>query len=112
MNIPLRFLARWTYQQRYGRSTRPITEVPGVDQATSSQANAEAFDQWLTNSSIDTLVLIDVGRHSPWYVEAPATSGLSQIGALVRNQSTLTLVSTTTLKDQDSVVEVWRRGTG
>ncbi len=105
-NIPLRFLARWTYQERYNRTVRPTTEIPGYDPA-GAHGNFETLESWLATSLTDAVVLIDVSPVSPWYVKVPGTGGLADMPRLVHQ-----LTHWTRSWQQEingATVEVWKR---
>jgi hypothetical protein len=82
-NVPLKFFARWTYLDRYGRGTRPVTEVAGLDAARVTAANDVAVDRWLATTACDAVVWIDIPAGSPWYVPVPGCDGLAPVGARV-----------------------------
>jgi len=105
-NIPLGLFARWTYQERYDRATRPVTDIPGFDPAAARAANARALERWLASGAVDVLVLVNIGRSSPWYVEAPGTKGLRTLTRLMHSQATF-VESGRTRVGRDTDVEIW-----
>jgi hypothetical protein len=104
----LRFLARWTYQDRYGRATRPVTEIPGFDAAAAGAANRAALDAWLVSGAVDRLVLVDIGRRSPWYQDVPGTAGLRRLPRLMAGQDTFVEVEQQRVA-RDTTASVWAR---
>jgi len=82
-NVPLKFLARWTYLDRYGRGVRPVTEVAGLDPSRVSAENDEAVSRWLATTPCDVVVWIDIPAGSPWYVPVPGCAGLASVGPCI-----------------------------
>lgn len=105
-NVPLKFLARWTYLDRYGRGHRPLTEIPGFDATSVSASNDAVMDRWLAATDCDVLVWIDISPGSPWFVPVPGCDGLSQIGKRLGGGSAP--MHQQTLTDGTRVL-VWRR---
>src|SRR5690606_29063701 len=105
-NVPLRFLARWTYQARYDRATRPVTEIPGFDAAVAGAANRAAVDAWLDSGAVDRVVVVDVGPRSPWYQRAPETDGIAALPALMDGQDRFVEVDRQRVA-RDTTVTVW-----
>lgn len=85
-NVPLKFLARWTYLERYGRAVRPVTEVPGFDAARRGPGNGELFLRWLATTNCDAIVLVQLPQDSPWYVPVPGCGGMEQFAELLPAQ--------------------------
>jgi hypothetical protein len=109
-NVPLKFLARWTYLDRYGRGERVRTEVPGFDASRVSAQNADAFDRWLASGANDAVVLVQLPRASPWYVEVPGCAGLEQFDELLRRQHRLTAIHRREFAERGgATVTVWKR---
>jgi hypothetical protein len=109
-NVPLKFLARWTYQDRYGRPGRMLTEVPGFDATKVTDSNSSAMSSWLATTPIDTIVLVELPATSPWYVPVPGCSGLEQLGPILQSASGWILTYREELSDRGgSTVSVWKR---
>lgn len=99
-NVPMKFLAQWTYLQRYGRARRLETETPD---------GVPAFQNWLGTTPCDTVVYVDFPPGTAFSANAPGAEGLARFGPLLERQTTFTLVERITFPDNGSVVTVWRR---
>ncbi|MBX7104108.1 MAG: glycosyltransferase family 39 protein [Gemmataceae bacterium] len=109
-NVPLKFLARWTYQDLYDRPGRMLTEVPGFDATRIADGNHHAMSAWLTTTPIDTIVLIELPATSPWYVPVPGCAGLEQIGPILRSVSGWKMTFREELSNRGgATVSVWKR---
>lgn len=112
-NVPMKFLARWTFLDRFGRGTRVLTEVPGFDPRTPSAANAAAFRQWLEATNCDVIVLVELPATSPWYVPVPNHAGLEQLIGLMNSQADFVLFYRHEMLDRGgAAVSVWRKAPG
>jgi len=92
-NVPIKFLARWTYMDRYGRGVRPITEISRFDSSRQSPENETAFNIWLQSSECDAIVYVDFSPESIWYVPVPGSAGLGQVRTLCLQQQQLRLAA-------------------
>jgi hypothetical protein len=106
-NVPLKFLARWSYLDRFGRGVRPETEVPGFDPSRALPANAETFARWISETTCDAIVWIDLLHDSPWYVPVPGCAGLAQYRELLERQSKF--VQTKRLNRSGATITIWSR---
>jgi hypothetical protein len=75
-NMPLRFLAGWTFAERHGR--RRVT-VEVKDFKDKVQHDEERVRRWLAGTPSDALVLIDVHRDSPYFVATPENVDLGTL---------------------------------
>jgi hypothetical protein len=107
-NVPLKFLARWTYQERYGRGPRVATEIPGFDARRVCPENVAAVNAWLASTPSDTIVLVQLPATSPWYVPAPGCAGLEQLEPIFAGQSGWARAGDVA-QPGDARVSVWRR---
>jgi hypothetical protein len=92
-NVPIKFLARWTYMDRYGRGVRPVTDVPNFNSDRACDNNQTVFEQWLMSSKCDALVFVDFPPDSVWYVPVPRSTGLEQFRMLCAQQKQMKLVA-------------------
>lgn len=109
-DMPMMFLARWTYMNGYPDRDKPTVSIRGFDAAQASQANAAVFQQWLATGSCDVLVFVHVPRESPWYQVVPGTAGLTQLRALLDEQHVLHLQERRVLDHRGGTeISVWTR---
>lgn len=109
-DMPMMFLARWTYMDRYPARDKPTVIVRDYDAAVASPANDAIFLRWLDSGGVDTLVFVHVPRNSPWFQDVPATAGLARLGALLETQTALHLRERRVLADRgDTEISVWAR---
>jgi len=91
-NVPIKFLARWTYMDKFGRGVRPVTEIPGFDGTRYCSENVEAVINWLKTTNCDAIVWIEISPTSLWFVPVPGCAGLSQLQHILETQSDRTLI--------------------
>ena len=106
-NLPIKFVANWTYLQRYGRARPLETEIRGFDPAAPDAA--VAFQRWLASTPCDTVVYVDIPPGSPFYSSLPGAAGLARYGALLERQSTFAIVRRRAFPEVGCTMTVWRR---
>lgn len=106
-NVPMKFLAQWTYLQRYGRAKRLETEIRDFDPRASD--NTPAFQTWIDATPSDTVVYVDFPPATTFFTPVPGGEGLGQIGALLARQHTFRLWQRMTFPEYGCAVTVWRR---
>jgi hypothetical protein len=106
-NMPMKFLAQWTFMQRYPAAQRLETDVKGFD----SQApdNRRCFSEWLAATNCDTVVYIDVPPGTKFHAVVPGCDGLGQYGELLASQTVFTRVHGQVVSETGCVVTVWKR---
>ncbi len=102
-NLPLKFFAMWTYQERFRRTERVITEVSNLP------ADPQSFGQWAERSQCDAVVWIDVSPHSIYYAETEAV-GAERLLGLLESQACFTAAGRWDLPELGCSVTVWRQG--
>ncbi len=108
--VPLRYLAGWTYLERYGRAERVSPGPRGFDVAETNERNAAVFGEWLASGPVDVIVYVDVPASSGWHQRVPDTAGLLQMGRLMERQTALHEVARFRVPAGDgTIVTVWRR---
>lgn len=109
-DMPMMFLARWTYMDRYPDRDKPTVLIRNYDAAQVSDANAAIFQRWLESDACDVLVFVHVPRESPWFQVVPATDGLTQLRALVNQQQLLHVRERRVLENRGGTeISVWTR---
>lgn len=109
-NMPMMFLARWTYMDRYPGRDKPTVIIRNYDAALSSEANAAVFTEWIEAGASDVLVFVHVPPTSPWFQRVPGTDGLVALRALVEQQRAMRLQARWTIPESGGTeVSVWVR---
>lgn len=62
--VPLKFLTNWSFLERYPDTRRVETELEGFSETLS--APKEFLRTWLAQTSCDSVVFLDIPRHSRW----------------------------------------------
>jgi len=106
-NMPIKYLAQWTYMQRYHRQQRLETEVRGFDFLPAD--NTPILRRWLTETACDTVVYVDIPQSSAFYYLLPGTQNLGQYGSVMETQTRFSLIARHALPRYGCTVSVWRR---
>lgn len=107
-NVPMKFLARWTYLDRYGRGNRAITEIPGFDATRVCSDNNVAVQQWISKTDCDSIVLIQIPPDSHWFVPVPGCAGLEQLQNALNEQCTK--LNHVSIQQVDgATIQYWRK---
>jgi hypothetical protein len=97
-NVPMKFLAQWTYLQRFGRALRLETEVKGPD-----------FEQWLSATKCDTIIYVNIPPHTPHYANVAGCEAMQAYGELLAAQNVFEPVHHELLPKHGCTVTVWKK---
>jgi Dolichyl-phosphate-mannose-protein mannosyltransferase len=106
-NMPLKFLAQWTYTKEFGRAEHLVTEIPGFDAHAAD--NHVCFEKWLATTPCDTVVHLDIPRGTPFYAAVPGCEGLALYGELLAGQASFEPIFRRNFSGSGCIVTVWRR---
>jgi hypothetical protein len=106
-NLPMKFLAQWTYAQRYDQGPRLETDIRGYDPH--QPQTRRHFDQWLMTTHCDTVVCVDIARGAPFYVAVPGSEELESYAELLNSQNVFQLAHRAVGPEHGYVVTVWKR---
>jgi hypothetical protein len=105
-NLPIRFWTAWTFEARYGRPLALETDVKGF--GPSATDNRQTFRNWLQKTSCDHLVLVSVGRRSPFFFAVPYAA-YEEIPELMAGQDLFPHRQHWDLPEYGCTVTVWSR---
>jgi hypothetical protein len=108
--VPSKFVAQWTYLDRYHQQDRIETDLKGY--GTTPDEHRRCFRNWLKTTACDTLVFIDVPRWTAFYTAENEAESYKGLGELLPSQSTFRLVHRQDLPRSGCSVTVWSRGPG
>ncbi len=106
-NLPMKYLAQWTYLRRYGRTRRLDTDIKGFNPALSD--NRSCLDAWVGTTDCDTIVYVDFLRSSPFMRNVPGCEYLAQYRNMMEEQKRFSPFRRYTLPRYGCTVTVWKR---
>jgi hypothetical protein len=105
--MPLKFLTRWTYLERYHEHDRVETDLKGF--GTTKAEHRRCFENWLRTTPCEMLVYIDVPPESAFYTEEGLDESHPGLLELLAGQSTFRIVHRQDLAPYGCSVTVWSR---
>jgi hypothetical protein len=105
-NMPVKFLAGWSYIERYGRADR--LEIDLREAGNYAPATREGFERWVGKTTCDTVVYIDVNPDSPFAEPFPSETN-EVVGEMLTIQGAFKQVRRIELPDYRCVVTVWKK---
>ncbi len=103
--LPIEHQVLWTYLARDPTRLRPIVELDGF--SADEAENERIFRAWLTSTSADALVLIDIRREARFHGGRYARLG--QFRALLTDPDEFVRTLEAALPEFDARITVWRR---
>lgn len=101
-NVPMKFLSQWTFLEFHGRRTE--TEIRDF-----APDNPDAFHRWLSTTTCDTVVFVEVPRTSCFYEYVATCDRYEPLRELLERQTLFQPSQSWRLPQSGCVVTVWKR---
>jgi hypothetical protein len=105
-NMPVKFLAAWSYIERYGRADR--LEIDLREVGNYAPATHEGFDRWVGKTTCDTVVYIDMNPDSSYAEPTPGETN-EVVGEMLPAQCVFKLIRRIELPAYQCIVTVWKK---
>ncbi len=105
-NMPVKFLASWSYLERYGRADR--LEIDLREVGNYAPATREGLERWIGKTTCDTVVYIDVKPNGP-YAEPFLGETNEVVGEMLPSQNVFKQVRCIELPAFQCVVSIWKK---
>ena len=106
-NMPVKFVATWSYLERFRRADTLKIDLREADNY--APATEEGFRSWIEITKCDTIVYIDVKPDGRFYEPAPPSESNAVVGQLLPTQSVFRLAATIDFPKYGCTVTIWRK---